>query len=58
LGWSDGEDLVLHLDNRRLVVATRRQSREWACKLVRNLVPDDVDLADELIRESSHAAGE
>ncbi len=59
LGWSDGEDLVLQLNEGQLVVTTRNQSRKWACDLVRSLVPDDVDLADELIRERrQEAAGE
>ena len=37
----------------------RSQSRKWAQELVRSLVPNDVSLADELIRErKEEVAGE
>lgn len=51
LGIEPGDELVLALDQGELRIFTRREAIKRAQGLVRRYIPDDRNLADELIQE-------
>ena len=51
LGLKTGDEVIFRLENGRVLLLSREQTRQWAQDYVCRLIPPDVDLADELIRE-------
>jgi AbrB family looped-hinge helix DNA binding protein len=55
LGVRPGDQVVLRLEDGEVRMTTRAQARQRAQEYVRSLVPKNVSLVDELIRERREA---
>jgi AbrB family looped-hinge helix DNA binding protein len=51
LGLIEGDSLILRYENGETKLLTRKQLLAEACAIVRNHIPADVSLVDELIAE-------
>jgi len=56
LGIRPGDEVVLRLENGEVHISSRAQARRRAREYVRSLIPKNVSLVDELIRERREAA--
>ncbi len=51
LGWRRGDEVILRMEDGRLALFTREQALKRLQKYVCDLVPPEVSLSEELIRD-------
>jgi len=56
LGIKTGDEVIVSLEEGKIQLWTKEQSRKWAQDYVCSIIPPDRNLADELIRERREEA--